>query len=62
MKKKELIKKHGEKLLNEISEAGYLDGITISVDKNGAVDIPESDIIRAIRAYNGKKIHHGDWD
>ena len=62
MKKKEIIKKYGEKILNEISEAGYLDGITIAIDKNGEVDIPESDIILAIRIYNGKKIHHGDWD
>ncbi len=62
MKKKEIIKKYGENILNEISEAGYLDGITISVDKNGDVDIPEGDIILAIRAHNGKRIHHGDWD
>ncbi len=62
MKKKEIIEKYGEDLINEISEAGYLDSITIAIDKNGTVDIPERDIIRAIHEYKGKKIHHGDWD
>ncbi len=62
MKKKEILKKYREKLINEISEAGYLDGITVAIDKNGGIDIPESDIIRAIREYNGKKIHHREWD
>jgi len=62
MNKKEMFEKYGEKMLNEISEAGYLDGITVSVNKNGEVDIPESDIRMAIREFNGEKIGDFEWD
>ena len=62
MNKKEMFEKYGEKILNEISEAGYLDGITVGVDKNGEVDIPEEDIILAIRRHNGEKIGSFEWD
>ncbi len=62
MKKKELIKKYGKELLDKISEAGHLDGITVSVGKDGEVDIPEEDIIRAIKWYKGEKTSSFDWD
>lgn len=62
MNKKEMFEKYGEKILNEISEAGYLDGITVGVDKNGEVDIPEEDIRRAIRELKGEKIGDFEWD
>jgi len=58
MNKKEIIKKYGEKLLNEISEAGYLDGITVSINKDGEVDISEDDIIIAIKMLKCKKIEN----
>ncbi|MBS3082175.1 hypothetical protein J4416_04580 [Candidatus Pacearchaeota archaeon] len=62
MNKKEIIKKYGEKLLNEISEAGYLDGITVSINKDGEVDISEDDIIIAIKMLKCKKIENWEWD
>lgn len=62
MKKKEIIKKYGKKLLEEISEAGYLDGITTTIDSDGEVDIAESDIRRAIRAHQGGKVRKYELD
>ena len=59
---KKRLEKYGEELLNEISEAGYLDGITVAIDKNGEIDIPESDIRRAIKEHNGKKSGDFEWD
>jgi hypothetical protein len=62
MKKEELEVKYGKKLIEKIIKEGYLDGCTIAINKDGSEDIPESDIIRAIREIKGKKISDFEWD
>jgi hypothetical protein len=62
MNRQKLEEKYGKKLINKIFSEGYLDGCTITINKNGAEDIPESDVILAIREMNGEKISNNEWD
>jgi hypothetical protein len=58
----EAIKKYGSETWAKMSESGWLDGITVTIGKNGETDIPQSDLDRAYRAIQGKPIHPLDWD
>ncbi len=62
MRKKELETKYGKKLINKIFSEGYLDGCTIALNKDGTKDIPETDIITAIKEIRGEKISQFEWD
>ncbi|MDP3027657.1 MAG: hypothetical protein Q8N63_08175 [Nanoarchaeota archaeon] len=62
MKKKELEVKYGKELINRIFSEGYLDGCTIALNKDGTEDIPETDIIIALREIRGEKISQFEWD
>ncbi|MEK6928297.1 MAG: hypothetical protein AABX11_07735 [Nanoarchaeota archaeon] len=59
MIRRELEKKYGKSIINNIFRGGYLDGCTMRVLKNGDEDIPESDIVNALKEIKG--IPH-DWD
>ena len=59
---KKLEQKYGKKLINEIMKKGYLEGCTLVINKNGIEDIPEEDIIRAIKEIKGEKIGALEWD
>jgi len=61
MKIPELEKKYGKKLIDKILKCGYLDGCTIAII-NSEEDIPEEDIIRAIREIKGMELGPHDWD
>lgn len=61
MKIKELERKYGKKLIDKILQGNYLAGCTIAIINNKE-DIPEEDIIRAIRKINGIKQNPCDWD
>lgn len=54
MRKSELEKKYGKKLIKKIVDSGYLDGCTIAINKDGSHDIPEIDIIHAIKEMKGE--------
>ena len=56
----ELNKKYGKKIIDRIFKEGHLEGCTITIRPDGKDDIPESDILRAIRTINGEKVT--DWD
>jgi len=62
MRKKELEEKYGKELINKIFSQGYPDGCTIVLNKDGTEDIPETDIIIALREIQGEKISQGEWD
>ena len=62
MKKEELDKKYGKKLVDKIIGEGYLDGCTIKINQDGSEDIPEEDIRLALREMNGEKISDFEWD
>ncbi len=59
MNKKELEHKYGKKIINKIFRGNYLDGCTIAI-VNGEEDIPESDIICALKEMRGEEIYF--WD
>jgi hypothetical protein len=61
MKIPELENKYSKELINKILNGPYLKGCTIAII-NGKEDIPESDIILAIKQINGEKIGDFDWD
>lgn len=61
MKTSELEQKYGKKLINKIMKEGFLNGCTIAIT-NGKDDIPEIDIILAIKEMGGKKIGVFEWD
>lgn len=62
MKKEELYKKYGKKSIDRIEREGYLEGNTIAILEDGTEDIPESDILRAIKEMKGEKIEAWEWD
>ncbi len=62
MKKEDLYKKYGKKLIDNIFNEGYLEGCTIAINKDGIEDIPEIDIKLAIKEINGQKIGNFEWD
>lgn len=62
MNQKQAEKKYGKEMLKKMEATGYLDGITISLTKDGEVDVPESDYERAYRKAIGQKMNQLDWD
>jgi len=62
MKIPELKQKYGKKIMEKILKDGYLDGCTIIINEDGTEDIPEEDIIRAIKEIKGEKIGSFEWD
>lgn len=59
MKRAELDRKYGKKLIEEIFEKGLLNGCTMGINKDGSEEIYECDIDRAIRELKGEKIKDG---
>lgn len=62
MRKENLYKKYGKKLIDDIIAEGYSEGCTIAIDKDGIEDIPEIDIKLAIKEISGQKIGNLEWD
>lgn len=62
MIRKELENKYGKPLMDKVYRRGYLNGCTFSLDKEGNVDIPESDVLQAIRQLRGRKVSPLEWD
>lgn len=58
----EATKKYGKELMDAAKDSGWLDGITVTLYDDGEENIPEEDIIRAIRAVKGEKIEWYEWD
>ncbi len=57
----DLEKKYGKELMDRILKGKYLDGCTIAII-HGEEDIPEEDVMRAVREMRGLKIGPSDWD
>jgi len=62
MKREELEKKYGKKLIDEIFAKGLLDGNTMRINEDGSYDIYEEDIKLAIKQLKGEKISTWEWD
>ena len=62
MKISELEQKYGKKLINKILKEGYLEGCTVKINEKGTEDIPEEDIIGAMKEIKGEKIGALEWD
>ena len=58
----EVVKKYGRKMAEKIKESKCLDGITITLTDDGEEDIPEGDIVLAVRDIRGEKINAFEWD
>jgi len=58
----EVEKTYGKKIAKKMERSQYLRGITVEMTKDGKIDIPEEDIIRAWKDVKGKDIHPFDWD
>jgi len=61
MKIKEAEEKYGIEMLVKMRKTGYLDGITVTMNKGG-VDIPERDYEIAYKAAKGEYINPFEWD
>ncbi len=62
MKIPKLEQKYGKKLIDKVLKGKYLEGCTVIISKDGTEDIPEGDIIRAIKEIKGEKINPFEWD
>ena len=60
MKTEEAIRKYGEETYRKMS--AFMGVITVSLDEDGEVDIPERDLEQAYRQLHGGKIHPFEWD
>ena len=58
----EVIEKYGEDMASKMKKSVYLQCITVQMNENGEVDIPERDINLAFRDVTGGKIEHWEWD
>ena len=59
---KDVEKKYGKEIADEMKQSSYLQGITITMTENGETDIPESDIRLAYKDIKGKRISPFEWD
>ena len=64
MKPEEAEKKYGKEMLEKMVKTGFLDVITVTLNKDGTTDIPDRDYEIAYKAVkHGKKsIHYYEWD
>lgn len=60
--KEQVIEKVGIEMWEKMCKTGWLDGITCHFNKDGTIEIPQSDIDRAYRAANGERILSHEWD
>jgi len=58
----EVEKIYGKALAKKMEKSKYLQGITVTMTKEGKTDIPEHDIHLAYKDVTGKKIHPLEWD
>lgn len=59
---KEVIKKYGKEIADKMKQSIYLQGITVSITKDGDIDYPESDIELAFKDIKKEKIYDYEWD
>lgn len=59
---KEVVQKYGKELADKMKKSSYLNSITVTMTKDGKVDIPERDIYLAYKDVTKQKIHPLEWD
>jgi len=59
---KEAIKAYGKPMWDKMVATTWLDGITVTQNETGEMDIPQSDLDRAYMAATGKIIPSMGWD
>ena len=59
---KNVEKKYGKEVADEMKQSSYLQGITVTITKNGEINYPESDIEIAYRDIKKEKINSYEWD
>ena len=58
----EVVAKYGKEMSAKMAKSGYLENITLSINDDGKVDIPDRDIELAYRDIKGGKIYVAEWD
>ena len=53
---------YGKENAEKMKHSNYLQGITVSLNEDGEIDYPESDIELAFKDVKGEKIHSYEWD
>lgn len=56
------MKKYGPKLGKAILNDDWMQGITVTTLPNGEMNIPDSDVERALKHIRGKSISEFEWD
>lgn len=59
---KEVEETYGKELADKMYKSKMLDGITVTTNDDGTVDIPERDIRLAYKDVMKIPIHHLEWD
>jgi len=64
MTPKEAEEKYGKLMLEKMIKTGFLDGITVTINKDGTMNVPQKDYDIAYKAvkYGKKSIHPYEWD
>ena len=62
MKHSEIIDRYGLSGYQKIMADEYMNGITISLNEDNTIDIPEEDVLRAWKHIRGGKISAVGWD
>lgn len=53
---------YGKEIASKMKKSPYLQGITVSITKDGETDYPESDIELAFKDIKKEKIYNYEWD
>ena len=59
---KEVEIRFGKEMADAMKHSQYLQGITVTLDENGEIDYPESDIWLAFKDVMGERIHPFEID
>jgi len=62
MNHQDIINKYGWALYEKIIADGYMQGITITIADDGQDNIPESDVLRAVKHIKGEDLSNSEWD
>ena len=62
MRESEIVAKYGKDFAEKIFNDTYMQCITITMYPDGETNIPESDVLRAVRHIKGEKISSFEWD
>lgn len=58
----EIVNEYGQDMFDKMVATGFLDAITVRINAQGEVVIPQIDVDVAMKAVRGERIGDWEWD